>query len=137
MSVDPGLGLVNTAISVSPVTIREMASPPAAKVTVAAAVVDVVGVKRTVTSCVAPDPTRVKGLPETMLKGCEVEAVPETVPPRLFCTVKVRSAKLPTATAPKCPEPLGLTDNRFCATALADIEQALSLPNLSTATTAT
>ena len=136
-SVEPGVGLVNTAISVSPVTIREMVSPCAVKMTFAAAVAEVVGVKRTVTTCVAPAPTRVNGLPDTMLKGSEVETVPEIVPARLFCTVKVRSAKLPTATVPKWPEPVGLTVNKGWATALAGVEQALSLLFRSTATTAT
>src|SRR5215470_8179732 len=59
-SADPGIGLVKTAALVSPVTIRVMVSPSAAKVTVAAAVADPTGAKRTVTSCVAPSPTRAK-----------------------------------------------------------------------------
>jgi hypothetical protein len=29
-------------------------------------------------------PTRVKGLPDTMLKGADVVALPETVPPTMF-----------------------------------------------------
>ena len=63
-----------------PVTIREMVSPSAVKLTFAVAVAAVVGVKRTVTAWLAPTP-RVNGLPETMLKGADVDAVPETVPP--------------------------------------------------------
>ena len=72
-----------------PVTSREMLSPSAVKFTFAVAVADVVGVKRTVTAWVAPTPTSVNGLPETILKGPEVDAVPETVPPTVFCPVKV------------------------------------------------
>src|SRR3989441_1135140 len=70
-----------------PVRIRERVSPSAVKLTVAVA--GVVGVKRTVTVWVVPSPTRLNGLPETMLKGAEAAAVPETVPPTVFCTVKV------------------------------------------------
>ncbi len=72
-----------------PVRIRERVSPSAVKLTFAVAVAGVVGVKRTVTVWVVPSPTRLNGLPETMLKGAEAAAVPETVPPTVFCTVKV------------------------------------------------
>src|SRR3989442_317464 len=72
-----------------PVTIREMVSPSAAKLTFVVAVADVVGVKRTVTAWIAPSPARVKGLPATTLKGAEVDTAPETVPLPVFCTVKV------------------------------------------------
>src|SRR5436190_736268 len=72
-----------------PVTIRERVSPSAVKLAFVVAVAGVVGVKRTVTVWVAPSPTRLNGLPETMLKGAETAAVPETVPPIVFCTVKV------------------------------------------------
>src|SRR5213596_1955879 len=72
-----------------PVTIRERVSPSAVKLAFVVAVAGVVGVKRTVTVWVAPSPTRLNGLPETMLKGAAAAAVPETVPPTVFCTVKV------------------------------------------------
>ena len=72
-----------------PVTIRARVSPSAAKLTFAVAVAGVVGVKRTVTVWVVPSPTRLNGLPETMLNGAEVDAVPEIVPPTVFCTVMV------------------------------------------------
>ena len=78
-----------------PVTIREMVSKSAVKLTFAVAVEGAVGLKRTVTVWVAATPTRVNGLPETMLKGAGLDAVPETVPLRVLCTVKVRSTKLP------------------------------------------
>jgi hypothetical protein len=55
------------------------------------AIADVVGVKRTVTVRVAPGPTRVNEPPDTMLKGGELDTVPETVPPRVLDTVNVRS----------------------------------------------
>jgi len=71
-----------------PVTSDERVSPSAVKLILELATAVVVGVKRTVTAWVAPAPTRVKGLPETMLKGAETEAMPVTVPPRVFWTVK-------------------------------------------------
>jgi hypothetical protein len=80
-------GVVSVPIPV-PVRSREMVSPSAVKVTFVFTVADVVGVKRTVTAWVAPKPPRVNGLPDTMLKGAEADALPEIVPPRVFCTVK-------------------------------------------------
>jgi hypothetical protein len=74
-----------------PVTSRETLSPSALKLTFTPAVADVVGLKRTVTVWVAPNPPRVNELPDTTLNGAEANAVPETVPPRVFETVKVRS----------------------------------------------
>jgi len=71
-----------------PVAGREIVSPSAVKLTVVLTVADAVGVKRTVTAWVAPEPPRVNGLPDTMLKGAEADTLPETVPPRVFCTVK-------------------------------------------------
>jgi len=117
--------------------IREMVPPLAAKSTFAVAVADVVGVKRTVTSWLTPTPTRVNALPDTMLKEAEVDTVPETVPPPVFDTDKVRSAKLPRFTLPKFTVPVGLTANSIRATALAGVAQALSLPLVSTAVTET
>jgi hypothetical protein len=72
-----------------PVTSREMVLPFAVKFTFALTVAAAVGVKRTVTVWVAPTPTRLNGLPVTTLKGAEAETLPETVPPPVFCTVKV------------------------------------------------
>src|SRR5439155_332778 len=43
-----------------------------------------VGVNLTVTVAVAPLPARVKGLPETILKGAGTEAAPLIVPGRVF-----------------------------------------------------
>jgi hypothetical protein len=108
-----------------PVTSRETLSPSAVKLTFTPAVTDVVGLKRTVTAWVAPDPTRVNELPDTMLKGAEVNAVPDTVPPRVFDTVNVRSTKLPTCTLPKLTLVVGFTAKLICATAFATVEQAL------------
>ncbi len=71
-------------------TTREMVPRIAAKLTFTLAVrAAVVGVKRTVTAWLAPTPARLNGLPETMLKGAEVAAAPEMVPPAVFDTVKV------------------------------------------------
>jgi len=72
-----------------PDTIREIVSPPAAKFTFAVAVAVEVGLKRTVTVWVAFSPTKLNGLPETILKGAGTDAVPDTVPPTVFCTVRV------------------------------------------------
>src|SRR5437762_3399468 len=82
------VGSVGSPPAPVPVASRVMISPPAAKLTLTEAVADVVGVKRTVTAWVAPSPTRFNVPPETMLKGAEVDAVPDTVPPTVFDTVK-------------------------------------------------
>jgi hypothetical protein len=120
-----------------PETIRETVSPLDVKVTFAVEVAAVVGLKRTVTVWVAFSPTTVKGLPDTMLNGAGTEAVPDTVPPTMFCTVKVRSTKVPRPTLPKLTVPVGLTAKVLRATALATDEQALSMPPASTAVIAT
>jgi len=72
-----------------PVTTRETLPPFAVKLTFALTVADTAGLKRTFTTWVAPAPTRLNGLPETTLKGAEIDAAPETVPPPVFDTVKV------------------------------------------------
>jgi len=135
------MATVGGAVSIEtplPVTIREMVSPFAVTLTFALTVADVLGVKRTVTAWVAPSPARVKGLPETTLKGAEAATAPETVPPTAFCTVTVCSAKLPRFTLPKSTVPVGLTANSLRATSLATgVEQALSLPLASIAVTET
>ena len=119
-----------------PVTSRETVSPSAVKVTLALACAALVGVKRTVTVWV-PVPTRVNGLPETMLNGAEAEAVPVTVPARAPCNVKVCVAELPIVTLPKLTLVVGVTAKSTCATALAAGEHALSIPPVSTAVTDT
>jgi hypothetical protein len=53
----------------------------------------------------------------------------------VFCTVKVRSAVLPTATLPKLVVVDGVTLKSGSATPLAEPEHALSLPSVSTAVT--
>src|SRR2546426_6194940 len=108
-----------------PITAREMVSPSAVKLAFALAVADAVGVKRTVTAWVAPSPTRLNGLPEAMLKGAEVDTMPDTVPPPVFDTVKVRSAKLPRLTLPKFTVPVGLRPKSLRAAALAVAEHGL------------
>jgi len=131
------LGGVVSGLIPAPVTTREMLSPAAVKVTFVVALATVVGVKRTVTVWVAPAPLSVNGLPNTIAKGATVDTAPEMVPARVLCTVKVRSAKLPTFTLPKLTLPVGLTANVAWATALAPTEQLLSLPIQSTAVTET
>jgi hypothetical protein len=111
--------------------------PFAVKIRFTLAVATTVGVKRTVTACVPPVPTALNEPPETMLKGADTDAVPETVPPLVFCTVKVWSAKLPMVTVPKSTVAAGLTLKSMRATALDDVGHALSLPFVFTAVTAT
>ena len=72
-----------------PDAVRETVSLSAVMLTFAVAVAVVVGLKRTVTVWVALSPTRLNGLPEKMLKGAGTDTAPETVPPVVFCTVKV------------------------------------------------
>ena len=118
-------------------TSRESVSPFAVKLTLALAAVVFVGAKRTVTVWVAPAPTRVNGLPETMLNGAATDAVPVTVPVRAFWTVKVCVAELPIGRLPKLTVVVGVTVKPTCATALAAGEHALSIPVVSTAVTDT
>jgi hypothetical protein len=120
-----------------PVTSRDCISPSAVKLMLVLAAVVLVGVNRTVTVAVAPDPTSVKGLPETMVNGAPTEAVPVTVPPRVLWTVIVWVAELPMLTLPNATVPEGVTAKSNCATPLAMAEHALSLPVVSTAVTAT
>src|SRR2546426_9681166 len=80
-----------------PLTIRRMLSASAAKLTFTVAVVDVVGVKRTVTAWLAPGP-RLNGVPETTLKGTEGDTAPETVFDPVFNTVKSRSVEFQSET---------------------------------------
>src|SRR2546425_7020 len=77
VSVDP----VDTPV---PVTNRDIVSPSAVKLTFVLDSTALIGAKRTVTVAVAPVPTRVKGLPETMVKGAGTEAVPVMVPERVL-----------------------------------------------------
>jgi len=114
-----------------------MVSPSAVKVTFDVASATAIGVKRTVTAWLAPSPTRENGLPATMRKGPEVDAAPETVPPPVFDTVNVRSAKPPRFTSSKSTVAVGLTPKWIRATPLAESEQALSAPLEFSAVTAT
>jgi hypothetical protein len=112
-----------------PATIPEIVPPFAVKLTFAITVACALGLKRTVTDWVAPIPTRVNGLPETMPNGAEVTTVPETVPPAVFCTAKALSTKPPTFTLPKFTMPVGLTAKSGRAIVLGTgVEQALSRP---------
>src|SRR5436309_2657833 len=99
VKVEPAAG---AAVSVTAVPLVKLAAQVAPQVIPAGLLVTVpvpvpaletvrakVGVKLTVTVWVVPRPTRLNGLPETMLKGAAAAAVPETVPPTVFCTVKV------------------------------------------------
>jgi len=67
-----------------PVTRRDTVSPSPVKLTLVLAATALVGANCTVTVAVAPDPTSVNGLPETMLKGAATEAVPVMVPLRVL-----------------------------------------------------
>jgi hypothetical protein len=59
-----------------------------------------------------------------MVKGAETDAVPETVPVRMFCTVKTRSKKVPMVTLPKL-KVLGVAESSSAAAAVPTVEQAL------------
>ena len=120
-----------------PVTNRDSVSPSAVKLTLVLAAAVLVGVNLTVTVAVAPEPTSVNGLPDTMLKGAGTDAVPVMVPLRVLCTVNVWVAELPILTLPKFTVVVGVTAISTCATPLATPEQPLSLPEVSTAVTAT
>jgi hypothetical protein len=119
-----------------PVMSRETVSPFAVKLTLALASVVFVGVKRTVTVAAAPTVASEKGLPETMVKGAGTEAVPVT-PARVLVTVKARVSELPMLTLPKATVVVGVTVELVWATALPTVEQALWVPAVSTAATAT
>ena len=121
----------------TPVTSRDSVSPSAVKLTLVLATAMLIGVKRTVTVAVAPVPTRVKGLPETIEKGAGTDAVPVMVPERVLWTVKVWVAELPMLMLPKFTVVVGVAAISTCARALAAAEQVLSLPPMSTAVTAT
>src|SRR5438552_18032178 len=84
-----------------PVTTRVRLAPFAGKVTPALAVAATVGLKRTVTACVAPTPTRLNEPPHTTLKGAGTAAVPATVPPPAGRTRKVCWARPAIHTLPK------------------------------------
>jgi len=131
------VGIVSEAVTPVPATSRDCISPFAVKLTVVFAVAVLVGVNRTVTVAVAPAPTRVKGLPESMRKGAETEAAPVRVPLPIFFTVNVLVAELPIVTFPKLTVPVGATTDWPRATALETAEHALSFPPVYTAVTAT
>ena len=130
VGADVGDVMVTTGAVVSspvplPVTIAEAVLPFAVKLIVALAVAVVDGVKRAVTVWLVPAPLSVNGLPDTTLKGGETDADPEMVPPPVFDTVKVRSAKLPTLMLPKFTVPVGLRPKSLRAAALAVAEHGL------------
>lgn len=142
-SSDSG-GDVSEVVVPMPVTSLDKVWPLLVKMTLALAAAVVVGVNLTVTVAVAPVPTRVYGLPESILKGAGTKAVPVKVALLVLWTVKVRVAELPMVTLPKLTVPVGIMPVSPCttapatsarATALATAEHALSLPLASTAVT--
>ena len=68
-----------------------------------------------------------------MLNGAPTLAAPEMLALLVFCTVKVRSTVPLTVTLPKLVVAVGVTSRSPCATPLAELEHALSLPAKSTA----
>jgi hypothetical protein len=113
---------------------REIVSPPAAKFTLLATVLLVVGRKRTVRVWLLPAAS-VNELPDRMLYGAATLAVPDRLVGLVLCSVKVRSAVLPTVTLPKLMVVEGLTVKSGWARPLADVVHALSFPEVSTAVT--
>jgi len=108
-----------------PVTMPDRLPPLAVKVRLVLMVAVDVGVKRTITACVVPVPASVNGLPDTTRKGAATETDPESVPPPVFVTVKVRSTDVPRGTVPKLTVPVGLTAKSDRATPLPTAEQEL------------
>jgi hypothetical protein len=117
-----------------PLTARVSVSPPAVTLTLPAKLPTVVGRKRTVTFWLAP-PASEKLPPETRLKGAPTLTDTDKLAVLVFCTVKVRSTLSLTATLPKLVVPVGETVKSAWAAPLAELEQPLSLPELSTAVT--
>jgi hypothetical protein len=91
-----------------PVTALETLPPSELKLTFPTKIPADGGLKRTITTWLAPAP-RLKAPPETMLNGAEVDASPVRFPPPVFWMVKALSAELPTLTVPKSCE-LGVTE---------------------------
>jgi hypothetical protein len=119
-------------VPVEPLTEREMVSPPPVKFTLPAKVPVVVGRNLTVTvrlppAASEPDP------PDTILNGALTAAETDRLVLPVFWTVKVRSTELLTATVPKLVAVDGVTVRSARAAPLAGLEQALSLPERSTA----
>src|SRR5262245_23519975 len=106
-----GGGVVADCVAPVPTTAVDTRSPSeVVNVTFPLAVAATVGVKRSVTAWVAPTAS-VNGLPDTTRKGPEgAETAPDTVSLLEFFRVNVRSANLPTPTAPKFTVPVGLTE---------------------------
>ena len=119
---------------VEPLTPRETVSPFAVKFTFAAKLPTVVGRNRTITARLPPG-AREKEAPDTILNGAPTLAAPEMLALLALCTVKVRSTVPLTATLPKLVVADGATSKVGCATPLAELEHALSLPLMSTAVT--
>src|SRR3989442_869125 len=120
-----------------PVTRRVRLAPFAVKVRLTLAVAARVGLKRTVTACVAPTPTRLNEPPETTLKGAGTDAVPETVPPPVFCAVKVCSAKPPIVTVPKFTVAAGVALKSIHGAGLKSVIKPTSFPFVATPDTGT
>jgi hypothetical protein len=87
--------------SCTPIPVTVLLAPiPPVKLTLPSNMLPEVGVKRTVTVWLCPA-LRLYDPPEKMLYGALVLALPVSVPPPVFCTVKLLSAELPTTTVPK------------------------------------
>ena len=102
---DPVLETVRMKLAVTPVPVTVLLTLPSpVKVTLPFEVTADVGLKRTVTVWLSP-PARLYDPPDTMLKRPLVLALPVSVPPPTFFTVKVLSSDSPTTTLPKFREP--------------------------------
>src|SRR5262245_47008427 len=122
-----------------PTTALDTLSPPeVVNVTLPRAVAATVGLKRSVTGCMAPGAS-LNGLPKTTRNGPEDgETAPEIGASLEFRTVNTRSAKPLTLAVPKFTVPVGLSETSGRATAFCiGVRQGLSLPSLSTAVTET
>jgi hypothetical protein len=124
--------VVGAEVVVEPLTGRDRVSPPPLKFTLPAKVPVVVGRNLTVTVRLAPAASEPEP-PDTMLNGAPTVAVTERLALLVFSTVNVRSTEVLTVTLPKLVVAEGDTVRSGRAAPLAAAEQALSLPDLSTA----
>jgi hypothetical protein len=124
-----------TSVDVAePLTPRETTSPPAVKLTLPTKVPAAVGANRTATEWLAPAASE-KLPPDTTVNGAPTLTEPEMLAMLVFCTVKLRSAVLPTATSPKLVAVVGVTEMPAWAAPLTEVVHPLSLPTVSTADT--
>jgi hypothetical protein len=113
----PERGVVNATIggglrATVPVAVTATEAPPPLepKVTLAVTMPVAAGLNRTTTAWLAPAAI-LNEAPDTTPKGSTLDAVPVSMPPPAFVTVKERSTDPPTVTDPKSTVVCGVTEN--------------------------